>query len=112
MTDIVLALNKIPPYGLAFDELAIHEIPYGLYEAVRDYALEILQNKIFIASYRKVINMVINNEYKKRPFLSIRQKVLIKEQIWLNATKNLNTLVLNIAVKNIIIQLENSDFVM
>ena len=112
MTEFVLALDKISPYGLAFDELAIYEIPSGLSEVVQDYALDILQNDIFIARYKNLINMVILHEYKKRPFLSIRQKVLIKEQIWLNATKNLNTLVLNIAVKNIIIQLENSDFVM
>ena len=108
MTELFLALNKISPLGLAFDELAQYEIPSGLSEVVLDYTLEILQNKIFIASYKKLINMVINNEYKKRPVLSICQKVLIREQIWLIATKNLNTLVLNTAIKHITIQLENS----
>jgi hypothetical protein len=108
MTELVLALNKISPLGLAFDELAQYEIPSDLSEFVQDYAVEILQNKIFISSYKKLINMVIDREYKKRPVLSIRQKVLIREQIWLNATKNLNTLVLNTAVKHITIQLENS----
>ncbi len=109
MTELVLALDKISPYGLAFDELAQYEIPSGLSEVVQDYAVEILQNKIFIARYKKLISMVIDNEYKNRPVLSIRQKVLIREQIWLNATKNLNTLVLNTAVKHINIQLENSN---
>jgi hypothetical protein len=109
MTELSFALNKLSPHGLAFDELAQYEIPYGLSEVVHDYALEILQNKIFIANYKKLINIVINYEYKKRQCLSIRQKVLIKEQIWSNAARNLNTLVLNTAITNITIQLENSD---
>ncbi len=110
MTEFVLALDKISPYGLAFDELAIYEIPSGLSEVVQDYALEILQNNIFITRYKKLINLVIDCEYKKRPFISIHQKVLIREQLWSNATRNLNTLVLNTAFTHIIIQLENNDF--
>ncbi len=109
MTEYVLGLDKISPYGLAFDELALYKIPSGLSEVVQDYALDILKNKIFIARYKQLIDIVIDYEYKKRPFLSIHQKVLIREQIWSNATRNLNTLVLNTAVKHIIIQLENSD---
>jgi hypothetical protein len=108
MTELVFALNKLSPQGLAFDELAQYEIYPDLAEAVQNYAFEILENKMFITNYKGLINMVINNEYIKRPFLSIRQKVLIREQIWLNATKNLNTLALNTAVTHITIQLKNS----
>lgn len=108
MTELDFALNKLSPQGLAFDELAQYEIPTDFAEAVQDYALEILENKIFITKYKELINNVISSEYLKRPFLSIRQKVLIREQIWLNATKNLNTIALNTAIKYITIQLKNS----
>ncbi len=109
MTELVFAMNKLSPQGLAFDELVLYRIPSGLAEAVHEYALEILKNKMFIKNYKELINMVINNEYIKRKYLSIRQKVLIREQIWVNATKNLNTLALNTAIKHITIQLQHSD---
>jgi hypothetical protein len=108
MNDMVFALNKITPYGLAFDELALKPIPNELAEAVGDYAGEILQNRIFVNNYKELIKMVIKAENKKRPHLTMRQQVLISEQIWLTATKNLNTLVLNTAVKHIKLQLRNS----
>ena len=108
MTELVSFLNNISPLGLAFDELAQYDIPSYLTEAVDDYSCEILQNKQFTNKYKKIIQEIICNEFIKRPSLSLRKKVLIKEQIWNNATKNLCTLSLNIAVTHIIIQLQNS----
>jgi hypothetical protein len=108
MSELVFALNKLSAYGLAFDELALSSIPNELIEAVGDYAHEILDNKMFITNYKELIKMVINAEINKRPHLTLRQQVLINEQIWQNATKNLNTLVLNTAVKHIKVQMRNS----
>ncbi len=107
MTELIISLNKIPPLGLAFDILPQHTIPPELYEAVNDYAIDILNNKMFIKNYKDLIIMVIQSEFNKRPNLSLRQKVLIKEQIWDNATKNLNILAMNTAVKYIKIQLQH-----
>ena len=108
MTEMVFTLNNVSSHSLAFDELVQYDIPSYMSEAVQDYALEILENKMFITKYKELINFVINSEYTKRPYVSIRQKVLIREQIWLNATKNLNTIALNTAIKYITIQLQNS----
>ncbi len=107
MTEQILSLNNISPFGLAFDELAKRPIPPQLYEDVKNHASEISQNKIFKTDYEELITIIIRNEYQKRPDISLRQKVLIKEQIWKNAKKNLNTLILNAAVKHIKKQLGN-----
>ncbi len=108
MTELALYLNKISPQGLAFDVLAQRTIPAELAETVLKYSLVILKNKKFVTSYKNIIETVIYSEFNKRPNISLRQKVLIREQIWENAIKNLNTLALNTAVKHIKIQLENS----
>ena len=108
MSELVFSLNKLTPYGLAFDELALKHIPDYLVESVNEYALEILGNKIFVNNYKELIKLVITEEKKKRKQLTMLQQVLISEQIWQNATKNLNTLVLNTAVQHIKIQLRNN----
>ena len=45
--ELAFSLNNISALGLAFDELAQRSIPPYLTEAVNDYTIEILQNKIF-----------------------------------------------------------------
>ena len=108
MTATSAVLSNISPFGLAFDVLAPRPIPKAIVEPVYDVARDILNDKIFLRNYTEVINMVVQAEYKKRPNLSLRQKVLIKEQISSTAQKNLNTLVLNTALKYIKIQLRSN----
>ncbi len=108
MSELVFSLNKLTPYGLAFDELALKHIPDYLAEAVGDYACQIMRDDIFITNYYELIKLVIRSENKRRPQLTMRQQVLIREQIWLNATKNLNTLALNTALKHSKMQVGNT----
>jgi hypothetical protein len=105
MNTLVLSLNKLSTHSLAFDELALRHIPDGLYEAVGDYAREILANKEFVTNYKSVIILIIKEEIRKKNCKGLLQQVLIREEIWKNATKNLNTLALNTAIKHIKMQL-------
>ncbi len=109
MSELAQSLNNLSAYSLAFDELALRTMPDELAEAVGDYAREILADKVFIKHYKELINMVIRAEIRKREqrdSLTLRKKILISEQIWLNATKNLNTLALNTAIVRIKQQLK------
>ncbi len=96
---ISVSLSKLSPRSLAFDELALKPFPSELSEAVKEYSTDILSNDEFITTYTELIKMIIHTEIKKRPNITILQTVLIKEQIWTTATKNLNTLVVNTAAK-------------
>ncbi len=92
-----ISLRGLSPQKLAFDELALLPFSSELSEAINDYAREILSNEEFITAYTDLIKTVIYSEIKKRPNITLLKTILIKEQIWTTATKNLNTLVINTA---------------
>jgi hypothetical protein len=107
MDDIINQLTNSKAWMKSIEKKSIINKNYFGY--VHMIVKEIIDN--YNNTMNRIINDIINQEYAKRPKSTLKQRLLIKNQITNNFMENINSLAHNIAAEMYINSNEDEPFV-